>query len=60
VGTVISAKFDESDSKLLRQVVELRQEGLSSFVRRAVLLELARLGFLPSDQRQALGFEVAK
>jgi len=40
----------------LKNVSQARGEDISSFVRRAILLELARLSLLPAEQKKALGF----
>ena len=61
MAQTIGERFEEHESQLLRKVVKLRGENLSSFLRRAVLLELARLNMLPDDEERALGLQpVAK
>ena len=40
---------------LLRKVSEARGEDMSDFVRRAIKRELARLSFLPEEEKKALG-----
>jgi len=47
----IDAKLKE----LLRKISEARGEDMSDFVRRAIKRELARLGFLPEEEKKALG-----
>ncbi len=44
----------------LREVSRARGEDVSDFVRRAILKELASLGYLPIEQKKALGMEVAR
>jgi uncharacterized protein (DUF1778 family) len=51
----VGFKFDEDDVRLLREVAKARREDMSSFVRRAVRSEFARLGYLSKEERQALG-----
>ena len=41
--------------EMLRKVSEARGEDMSDFVRRAIKRELARLGFLPEEEKKALG-----
>jgi len=40
---------------ILKKVVEVRGEGISSFGRRAIKKELARLNYLSEDEKKALG-----
>jgi uncharacterized protein (DUF1778 family) len=54
-NNTISARMSETDKVLLEKVCESRQEDVSDFVRRAVRVELARLGFLTEQDRKALG-----
>lgn len=54
IGVVLSA----DDNTLLRKVCKARGEDLSSFVRRAILMEFATLGYLSDEQRKALGLGV--
>lgn len=51
----VFARMRERDLALLRKVCEARGEGVSSFVRRAVKSELARLSYLSDDEKKALG-----
>ena len=51
----VCVRFGDSDRILLVKVCRSRREDLSSFVRRAVLAELARLNYLPDSQKKALG-----
>ncbi|MGB9622495.1 MAG: hypothetical protein ACPL07_01500 [Candidatus Bathyarchaeia archaeon] len=43
--------------ELLRKVCKARGETVSGFTRRAVLIELAKLGYLGSENCKALGLE---
>ena len=45
---------------LIKRVSWTRGELISSFVRRAILKELAVLGFLSDEQSKALGVEIHK
>jgi len=50
----ITFKLEEADRGLLEKVCRARGESLSSFVRRALRREFARLGFLSQDEVKAL------
>ncbi len=56
----VVVRFDEADKSLLLKVCKNRREDISSFVRRSVLAELARLSYVSPEQAQALGVEVDK
>lgn len=43
--------------ELVARVSKARGEDITSFARRAVLLELAELNFLPEEQKKALGIQ---
>lgn len=45
---------------MVAEVSRSRGEGISSFVRRAILKELASLSFLPDEQKKALGINSAE
>ena len=51
----LNIKIEQKDLKLIRKISEKRGEGLADFVRFAIRMELARLGFLDSDAMKALG-----
>jgi len=51
----LSIRFSKRDLALILKVSRTRGEDPSSFIRRAVLLELAKLGFLSQEENQALG-----
>ena len=48
----------DSDGDLLRHVCELRRESISGFVKRSILRELARLGFIGQEESEAILREV--
>ncbi len=48
------------DAHLLREVCQLRRESLSAFARRAVMRELARLGFLTVDETERILEEIVR
>jgi uncharacterized protein (DUF1778 family) len=50
----ILVRLDEETYQIVRRVSEARGEKMSVFVRRAVLRELARLSFLPEEEKKAL------
>jgi uncharacterized protein (DUF1778 family) len=52
---MIALRVSSQDRELIEKIVKARGEDLSSFVRRAIRKELASLGFLPIEQKQALG-----
>jgi len=52
---IIFARVPPEDLEILRRVCQARGETLSSFVRRAVRRELARLSFLTPEEKKALG-----
>jgi len=51
----LSIRFSKRDLALILKVSRTRDEDPSSFIRRAVLLELAKLGYLSQEEKQALG-----
>lgn len=51
----LNIKIEQKDLKLIRRISEKRGESLADFVRFAIKMELARLGFLNSDETKALG-----
>jgi len=53
--TTIALRIDKRDRELLNKICKARGESISSFVRRAVRREFARLGFLSEDELKALG-----
>lgn len=54
-NTVVGAKMPKKDADLLKQVCENRGENLSSFIRRAIRTELAKLSYLSDEEKRALG-----
>ncbi|MGD0329791.1 MAG: hypothetical protein ABSB40_04990 [Nitrososphaeria archaeon] len=57
MSNVIFAKVDKKYARLVRKVAKARGENVSTFVRRAVLCELARLSYLNEDEKKALNVE---
>ena len=53
-NTVVFARMNEDIVDLIRTVSEARGENMSTFVRRAVLRELAMLSYLNPAQKKAL------
>jgi uncharacterized protein (DUF1778 family) len=51
----IGIRIPASDAALLKRICESRGEDLSDFVRRAIRTEMAKLHFLSSMERKALG-----
>lgn len=47
-------RFDEETLALLRKVAKKRKESVADFVRKAVLKQLAEMGYLPEEDRRAL------
>jgi len=54
---VLGVRVTESLHSKLLVVSEARGEDISDFIRRAILKELANLGFLPENQKKALGIK---
>ncbi len=52
---LVAAWFDTEDKKLLAKVCQERRETFSVFIRRATMSELARLSYLDSSEKKALG-----
>lgn len=52
--------MDEETVALVKNVSESRGENLSTFIRRSVLRELARLDYLTSKEMKALEMSVEK
>ena len=50
----LQIRLPKNDKTPIEKVCKLRHENLSSFTRRAILRELARLGFLSEEEQQAL------
>jgi hypothetical protein len=51
----INIRLDPEAKALLEKVARDRGEDVSSFVRRAIKIELARLSFLSPEEKKALG-----
>jgi len=56
----LSIRLTKRDLALLVKVSRARGEDPSSFVRRAMRMELAKLGFLSEEEMQALGIKNEK
>ncbi len=54
---IISAKFSEDDILLIDEVCQANAEDRSSFIRRSVRRELARLNYYPDPVKKALGIK---
>jgi len=52
---IIFARMPKEEVDLIKKICKARGEDLSSFVRRAVKMELARLSFLSPLEKKALG-----
>jgi len=55
----IGAKIEPEIRELVRNVAEKRGENISTFLRRALIKELAELSFLPNETKKALGMKEA-
>ena len=53
--THISIRIREEDLDLLKEVCENRDEQMSDFVRRAILLQLASMSYLDPARKKSLG-----
>jgi hypothetical protein len=56
----VTFRLEKADRGLLEKICRARGESLSSFVRRALRREFARLGYLSQDEAKALGFSTEK
>jgi len=57
-SSYIGFRLAKQTKNLLEKVTLARGEDISDFVRRAVLKELASLGFLSNQQTKALGMSI--
>ena len=55
----ILIRLQKKTSDLVKKVAQQRGEHVSTFARRAIMTELARLGFLDDEERKALGIRDA-
>ena len=55
---LIGARVPQEDKELLEAVCRARGEDVSSFVRRAVKTELAKLSYYSPDVKKALGVKI--
>lgn len=53
--THLGVRTKENDVRLIKEICNARGENLSSFVRRAIKMELARLSYLSNEEKKALG-----
>jgi hypothetical protein len=53
----IGAKIEPEIRELVKNVARRRGENTSTFLRRALIKELAQLSFLPDETKKALGVE---
>jgi len=53
--TLVAVQFNKQDRDLLRDVCQKRGETMSSFIRRAVKKELAKLSYYKPETKKALG-----
>jgi len=51
---VITVKIPDEKYELLKKACKIRGEGVATFIRRATLKELARLGLLPPEEATVL------
>lgn len=51
----VGAKIESELRDLVKNVAEKRGENVSTFLRRALIKELAELSFLPEDTKKAIG-----
>jgi len=54
-NVVVGTKMPAKDTDLLKQVCKARGENVSSFIRRAIRTELAKLSYLSEADKKALG-----
>ena len=51
----LTIRMTKQDLALLQRICKARGEDVSGFLRRAMRVEFAKLGFLTEEERQALG-----
>jgi len=51
---VVTVKFKEEIYSLMKKVAEVRGEDMSDFIRRAVRIHLAMLGYLDEEKKRLL------
>jgi len=54
----LTLRIENSDLNLICKACKARGETLSSFCRRSIKIELARLGLLSDEEKQLLGVEI--
>jgi metal-responsive CopG/Arc/MetJ family transcriptional regulator len=59
-NVVVGTKMPTKDADLLKQVCKARGENVSSFIRRAIRTELARLSYLSDADKKALGVHLTR
>jgi len=52
---LLATRIDIKLANLVKEICEVRGEDVSSFLRRAILTELARLSYLTPAEKKALG-----
>jgi hypothetical protein len=52
-------RLERTTAELIGEVARARGESASSFARRAIITELAKLGFLDERDRKALGIQAS-
>jgi len=55
MSDLIAVRLSPGDRELVEKVCIARGEDLSSFVRRAIRIQLAELSFYPEEVKKALG-----
>lgn len=56
----LGSRFREKEAKLVKEFVELRDETVSTFLRRAALKELSLMGMIDKKTLRVMGIEVPK
>ena len=57
---MVGVKFPVDDIALIKNVASLRGGDLSDFLRHAAYVQLAKLSFLPPEQKKALGLDATE
>jgi len=56
----VTVRVTNDTRSLIRHVCRLRHEHVTTFIRRSILMEFARLGFMQDEQKKALGILLEK
>lgn len=58
--SIVSVALDRKEVQKIKQIARRRGENQSSFIRRCILQEMAKLGYLSDQELKALGIDQEK